>query len=100
MIRSENVHCNSANVVPSFWLRGPVNNVQTYCGDEIAIIATNPSPSWFHRFQYQAVGIAGAKAVMTSFPLINSSVPAAIIIALRLGDRNEGDLPSRLSCGR
>ncbi len=45
MISSENVHCNSASVVPSFWLSGPVNSVQTYCGDEIDIIAIRPRTS-------------------------------------------------------
>ena len=42
MISSENVHCNCASVVPSFWLSGPVNSVQTYCGLEIAIMAMTP----------------------------------------------------------
>ena len=53
---NENVHCNSASVVPSFWLSGPVNSVHTYCGLEIAIMAIKPRTSWFQRFQYQAEG--------------------------------------------
>ncbi len=55
MMSSEKVHCNSASVVPSFWLSGPVNSVHTYCGLEIAIMAIRPSTSCAHRFQYQAV---------------------------------------------
>ena len=49
MMSSENVHCNSASVVPSLALSGPVNSVQTYCGLEIAIIAITPRMSWFQR---------------------------------------------------
>src|SRR4029078_12123382 len=56
MISSENVHCNSASVVRSFCLSGPVNSVHTYCGLEIAIMAIKPRTSWLQRFQYQAEG--------------------------------------------
>jgi hypothetical protein len=68
MIRSENVHCSSASVVPSFWLSGPVNKVHTYWGDEIAIIAIRPRTSWHQRFQYHAIGTVEFKAVTTSPP--------------------------------
>src|SRR6185437_10715186 len=64
MISSENVHCNSASVVPSFWLSGPVNSVHTYCGLEIAIMATRPRMSWLHRFQYHAGAAASLAADM------------------------------------
>ena len=40
-ISSENVTWISANVVPSFWFKGPVNSVQTYWGSR--------SPSWRQR---------------------------------------------------
>src|ERR1700761_8558213 len=68
MIRRENVHCNSASVVPSFWFNGPVNSVQTYCGEEIAIMAITPRMSCDQRFKYHAVGIDGAKVVVMTSP--------------------------------
>src|ERR1700728_2842160 len=73
MMSSENVHCNSASVVPSFWLSGPVNKVHTYCGDEIAIMAIKPRTNWHQRFQYHALGIVGFTTV-TIAPQFSSQV--------------------------
>ncbi len=49
MISSDAVNWISASVVPSFWLNGPTNSVQVYCGLEIAIMAITPSTSCHQR---------------------------------------------------
>src|SRR5579883_1674254 len=64
MISSENAHCSSGRVVPSFWLSGPVNSVQTYCGLEIAIMAITPRMSWVQRLKYQAFESIAAAVLM------------------------------------
>src|ERR1051325_10424561 len=74
MISSENVHCSSASVVPSFWLSGPVNSVQTYCGEEIAIIAMMPRTSWFQRLACRATrSVWVATLILVSPPPTDAS---------------------------
>src|SRR5215469_14291079 len=68
MMSSENVNCNSASVVPSFWLSGPVNSVQTYCGLEIAIIAINPSTSCTHRVDATDPRVSAETVVIATPP--------------------------------
>src|ERR1700727_1450302 len=46
---SEKVTCNDAGDTLSAAPSGLVNTVQTYCGLEIAIMQTNPSPSCVQR---------------------------------------------------
>src|SRR6185437_9323643 len=77
MMSSEKVNCSSASVVPSFWLSGPVDSVQTYCGLEIAIIAIKPSTSCIQRVDAVEPRASARVVVIANPPMIT---PAATTI--------------------
>src|SRR5581483_12477417 len=66
MMSKEKVNCSSASVVPSFWLSGPVNSVQTYCGLEIDIMTMRPSTSCNHRVDAADARVSAKTVIVIS----------------------------------